>query len=140
MRSSCSAALAALLTALVCVGAATAAPASDAQVKAALVRAIAAVDVQRGATLAKALAADRVSLSAAKPASAKAKAGRTLALQGLAKGSLAAAEQVKAEQEMTRMQYAGATTQTALASKNLVAAKKLLNRAAVLLGIRQRAH
>jgi hypothetical protein len=115
------------------------APASDAQVKAAVVRTIAVVDHQRAASLRKGLVGARTSLSRAKPASAKARSARKLALQAVAKASLAAAEQVKAELANTKMQYDEATTETTLATRHLAAADKLLNRAAGLLGIARKA-
>jgi hypothetical protein len=116
--------------------AATAATATDAQVKAAVAKSIAAVAHQKGAGLTKAVAAARTALTKAKPTSASAKSAKTLALRGLAKAKLAATEQVKAEQANTRMDYDTATSQTALASKNIAAAGKLLDKAAVLVGLK----
>ncbi len=131
-----SALAASFLIALFAVGPAAAAPASDAQVKAALVRAIAAVAHQKGTTLQASLKGVRVSLGAASPVSAAAKSAKTFALQGVAKASLAASEEIAADKDSTRMQYAGATSQTALATKNLTAAGKLLDKAATLLGVK----
>lgn len=122
--------------ALLGVTAATAATASDAQVKAAVAKGIVAVGHQRGTGLAKAVAVARVALTKAVPTSAPAKSAKTLALQAFAKATLAAGEQVKAENANTRMDYGTATSQTALATKNLAAADKLLNKAAALLGLK----
>jgi hypothetical protein len=116
--------------------AATAATATDAQVKAAVAKGITAVAHQKGSGLAKAVGAARVALTRAAPTSASAKSAKTLALRGFAKATLAAAEQVKADAANTRMQYDTATSQTALATKNLEAADKLLVKAARLLGLK----
>ena len=116
--------------------AATAATTNDAQVKAAVAKGIAAVAHQKGAGLTKAVAAARVALTMAAPKSASAKSAKTLALQGLAKAALAATAQIKAEQANTRMAYDTANSQTALATKDLAAADKLLDKAAVLVGLK----
>ena len=131
--------LAVSVAALVVVAGAHAASATDAQVKTAVAKEISAVAHQKGKTLQKAAAAARTALAAAKPVSSKAVSARALGLQAAGKASLAGAEQVKADADNTRMDYNGATAQTALATKNLVAAGKLLNKAAVLLGMPQRA-
>jgi hypothetical protein len=125
--------------ALAAAGAVGAASATDAQVKSAVTREIAAVTHQKGKPLEQAIKSARVSLVAAKPVSAKAVSAKTLGLQAATKASLAGAEQVQAEEDNTRMKYSGASSQTALATKNLAAAGKLLNKAAALLGISQRA-
>jgi hypothetical protein len=116
--------------------AATAATTTDVQVKAAVAKGIAAVAHQKGAGLTKAVASARAALTKAAPTSASAKSAKTLALQGLAKAALAATAQIKAEQANTRMAYDTANSQTALATKNLAAADKLLDKAAVLLGLK----
>jgi hypothetical protein len=131
--------LAVAAVALVAVGATGAAPTTDAQVKSAITREISAVAHQKGKPLVQAIKSARASLVAAKPVSAKAVSAKTLGLQAASKASLAGAEQVQAEDDNTRMKYSGASAQTALATKNLAAAGKLLNKAAVLLGISQRA-
>jgi hypothetical protein len=123
---------------LLVAGLAAAAPATDAQVKTAVVRELNVVGHQKGDTLAKALKGVRVSLAAAAPTSAPAKTAKALAVQSLAPAALAAAEQVKADQDSTRMQYDPAAAETALAVKHLAAAAKLLNKAAALLGLSQR--
>jgi hypothetical protein len=132
--------LATSVAALVVAAAVAAAPASDAQVKSAVTKEIAAVSHQKGKSLESAITGARAALVAAKPASAKAISAKTLGLQAAGKASQAGAEQVKADEDNTRMQYTGATSQTALATKNLAAAGTLLNKAAVLLGISQRVH
>jgi hypothetical protein len=53
---------------------------------------------------------------------------------------VAASEEIAADKDSTRMQYAGATSQTALATKNLAAAGKLLDKAATLLGVKPTLH
>jgi hypothetical protein len=127
----------ALAATIVLVAAAPAA-ASDAQVKAAVMREISALSHQKAKALATALGKLRPTLAAATPTSPAAKSAKTLALQGLAKGSLGAAAQVKAEADNTRMDYTGANTETAIATKDLAAAAKLVNKAAALLKISQR--
>jgi hypothetical protein len=129
-----------MVVALALAGAGAAvARASDAQVKAAVTREIAAIDVQRGVALTHALTGVRSSLASAAPSSAKGRSAKALAEQALAKASLAATEQVKSEQANTKMDYSVATSQTALATKNLAAAATLVNKAAALLGISRRA-
>jgi hypothetical protein len=118
------------------LAAATAATSADAQVKAAVAKGITAVAHQKGSGLATAVAKARTALTAAAPTSASAKSAKTLALQGLAKAALAAGEEVKAENANTRMDYGTANSQTALAAKNTAAAGKLLDKAAVLLGLK----
>jgi hypothetical protein len=125
--------------ALIAAGATGAAPATDAQVKSAVTREISAVTHQKGKPLEQAIKGARASLVAAKPVSSKAVGAKTLGLQAASKASQAGAEQVQAEDDNTRMKYSGASSQTALATKNLAAAGKLLNKAAALLGISQRA-
>ncbi len=124
-----------VVAALLAAATATAATATDAQVKAAVAKGIAAVAHQKGTGLATAVAHARTALTAAAPTSASAKSAKALALQGLAKATLAAGEQVKADEANTRMNYATATSQTALSTKNMTAAGKLLDKAAVLLGL-----
>lgn len=124
-----------IIVALVGATAATAAPQSDAQVKAAVARGISAVDHDKGKALGTAVARARASLLRASAVSAKAKSAKALALRGFAKASLAAVQQEKAENAMTRMQYSGANTATALAKKDMAAAVVLLKKAAHLLGI-----
>ena len=138
MRASIPLTVAAL--ALLTPGLAAATPTSDAQVKTAVVHELTVVGHQKGAALAKSLRGVRVSLTAAVPTSPAAKTAKTLALQGAAKASLAAAEQVQAEKDSTLMRYDPAAAQTALATAHLAAASKLLNRAASLLGLNQRLH
>ena len=133
-------ALAVLVAALAAAAEAGAAVTSDAQVKAAVTKEIAAVSHQKGKSLESAIKSARAALVAAKPDSSKATSAKALGLQAAGKASLAGAEQVKAEQDNTRMQYSGANAQTALATKNLQAAGTLLNKAAALLGLTQRVH
>jgi hypothetical protein len=118
---------------LATASAATATATSDAQVKAAVTKAIAAASKARGADLTKAVAGIRTSLTAAVPTSPAGKTAKALALQALAKESAAATLQVKAEQANTRMQYPTATANTAAATKDVKAALALLHKAAALL-------
>jgi hypothetical protein len=124
-----------VIVALLGATAATGASQREAQVKAAVARGISAVDHNKGKALGTAVARARVSLSHASAVSAKARSAKALALRGFAKASLAAAQQQKAEAAMTRMQYSGANTATAVASKDMAAAVVLLKKAARLLGI-----
>jgi hypothetical protein len=142
MRASIPVAVVALfaLVALLTPAVAAAAPASDAQVRIAVVHELTVVGHQKGAALAKSLHGVRVSLAAAVPTTPAAKTAKALALQGAAKASLAAAEQIQAEKDSTLMRFDPAAAQTALANAHLAAASKLLNRAASLLGLKQRLH
>jgi hypothetical protein len=109
------------------------ATASDAQVKSVVTKAIAAAKAQQGTTLKAAVVKLQASARAAAPTSANGKKAKALAVQALAKEAAGAAAQIKADQANTKMQYGTATSQTAVATKDLQAAVALLHKAAALL-------
>ncbi len=122
-----------VLFVLACLALPAAAAATDAQVKAVVTKAISAAKSQKGPTLKAAVAKDKSALAAAAPTTANGKKAKGLAGQALAKEAAAAAAQIKADAANTKMQYPVATSQTAIATKDLQAALVLLHKAAALL-------